>query len=471
MKYHDYLTRRYLSRRWAPWAATVAVALGVFSLLTVLAVMEGFKVEMRERIRGTLSHLVIEADPFRGLVGEDPLLRTIESIDGVKAAAPHVTTLALYKVGVMDHCVLRGVEPAAECEVSDLARFVLSDDEINEMLKDRFMLLPADREPMPVEQVEQLFSLERRRDVLRWRLQEDPGSGFSVDAPPKPFIVGIEALRSGRLSMGDVVQISSYSPITLEPCSDNFIVVGAFQSGVYEQDLRWAYTHIRSLQDTLELWDEEAEDMRLSGISIKLDDYSQADRIKGEIRREVDRRMFLNPDHPDKIPLRSPSFETWEDKRANLIQAVEIEKRIISVLMLLIVAFAAGMIFLILMLLVIEKERDLGVLRALGATRSGVVSLVLRQGMFLCTAGAAVGLLAGWAFLENINGFHDLVYQMTGLRLFPPNVYYLERIPMVLRWQDVLLVSLPTLIFGFFGSILPAIRAGRHDPIKALHHE
>ena len=111
MKYHDYLTRRYLSRRWAPWAATVAVALGVFSLLTVLAVMEGFKVEMRERIRGTLSHLVIEADPFRGLVGEDQLLRTIATIDGVKAAAPHVTTLALYKVGVMDHCVLRGVEP------------------------------------------------------------------------------------------------------------------------------------------------------------------------------------------------------------------------------------------------------------------------------------------------------------------------------------------------------------------------
>ena len=471
MKYHDYLTRRYLSRRWAPWAATVAVTLGVFSLLTVLAVMEGFKIEMRERIRGTLSHLVVEADPFRGLVGEDQLLEAISAVPGVKAVAPHVTTLALYKVGVMDHCVLRGVDPAAECGVSELARFVLSDDEINLMLQDRFMLLPADRDPMPIEQVEQVFSLERRRDVLRWRLQEDPGSGFSVEAPPQPIIVGIEALRSRKLNMGDVVQISSYSPITLEPCSGNFLVVGAFQSGVYEQDLRWAYTHIRSLQDTLELWDDDAEDMRLSGISIKLDDYSEAETIKGEIRRQVEERMFLDADDPNRIPLRSPSYETWEDKRANLIKAVEIEKRIISVLMLLIVAFAAGMIFLILMLLVIEKERDLGVLRALGATRSGVVSLVLRQGMLLCTIGAALGLLGGWIFLENINAFHDFVFRMTGLRLFPPNVYYLERIPAVLRWQDILLVSLPTLIFGFFGSILPAIRAGRHDPIKALHHE
>ena len=90
MKYHDYLTRRYLKKRWAPWAATVAVTLGVFSLLTVLAVMEGFKIEMRERIRGTLSHLVVEADPFRGLVGEDQLLEAIESVPGVKAAAPTI---------------------------------------------------------------------------------------------------------------------------------------------------------------------------------------------------------------------------------------------------------------------------------------------------------------------------------------------------------------------------------------------
>ena len=90
------------------------------------------------------------------------------------------------------------------------------------------------------------------------------------------------------------------------------------------------HTPIRSLQDTLGLWDDEAEDMRLSGISTQLDDYSVADRIK-ERSAEVDRRMFLDQDHSDKIPLRSPSFETWEDKRANLIQAVEIEKRIISV--------------------------------------------------------------------------------------------------------------------------------------------
>lgn len=339
------------------------------------------------------------------------------------------------------------------------------------MLRDRYMLLPPEREPMALEQVEQLFSLKRRREVMRWRLEEDPGSGFSVESPPQAIIVGIEALRSFRLQMGDVVQISSYSPVTLEPCSGNFLVVGAFQSGVYEQDLRWAFTDIRALQNTLELWDEDAEDMRLSGISVKLDDYASADQIKVDVRREIERRMLLDESDPESIPMRSPSYETWEDKRAHLIQAVEIEKRIISVLMLLIVAFAAGMIFLILMLLVIEKQRDLGVLRALGATRGGVVSLVLRQGMFLCTLGAVLGLLGGWIFLENINAFHDWVYDMTGLRLFPPDVYYLERIPAILRWEDVLLVCLPTLIFGFLGSILPAIRAGRQDPIKALHHE
>jgi len=471
LKYHDDLTRRYLKRRWAPWASTLAVTLGVFSLLTVLAVMEGFKVEMRERIRGTLSHLVVEADPFRGLVGEDSLLEAIRNTEGVEAAAPHVSTLALYKVGIMDHCVLRGIDPIPESKVSDLARYLLSDEEIGQMLSDRFSMLPPDREPSTAEEIAHVFSIERRRQIMSSRLNEDPGPGFTRESPPQAIIVGIEALRSFRLQMGDVVQISSYSPVTLEPCSGNFLVVGAFQSGVYEQDLRWAYTNIRALQNTLQLWDDSAEDMRISGISIKLEDFQKADEISETLRNKIRSRMSLPEDDPKSIPSRLTNIETWEDKRANLIKAVEIEKRIISVLMLLIVAFASGMIFLILMLLVIEKERDLGVLRALGATRSGIVLLVLKQGMFLCTTGAILGLLSGWIFLENINEFHDFIFRMTGLQLFPPNVYYLERIPVVLRYQDVLLVCLPTLIFGFLGSVLPSMRAGRQDPIKALHHE
>ncbi|MBT6783602.1 MAG: ABC transporter permease [Planctomycetes bacterium] len=471
MQYQTFLSRRYLKRRWAPWAATVAVALGVFSLISVLAVMEGFKLEMKERIRGSLSHLVVKGSAMRLLVGEDPLLQAARQTEGVEAASPFIATLAIYKSTVLDYCILRGIDPSTEPEVSDFDLYLLSDDEIEQLQADPFRMLPEDRPPPDPQRVADVFSLERRRQMLRWNLRGDAGVGFAEEAPPQGLVVGIEALRSGRVALGDIVQLSTYSPVSYEPRIGKFIVVGAFQSGVYEQDQRWAYSDIRALQQLLDLWDEEAQDMRITGISLRLADYSQASQIKDQIHQEISRRMDLDPTEEDAIPWRSLEIKTWENQRENLLQAVEIEKRIIAAMMLLIVAFAAAMIFLILMLLVIEKNRDLGVLRALGATRSGVVRLVLKQGMFLCITGAAIGLFGGWLLTENINEIHESIYRATGLRLFPPDIYYLEQIPAHLRWQDMVLVCAPTLIFGFFGSLLPALWAGRRDPIKALHHE
>ena len=162
---------------------------------------------------------------------------------------------------------------------------------------------------------------------------------------------------------------------------------------------------------------------------------------------------------------------TWEDQRRNLLRAVDIEKRIISVMMMLIVLFAGIMIFLILTLMVIEKTRDLGVLRSLGATRGGVISLFLRQGMSLTILGIVLGAIAGVILIQNINPLHDAIYRATGLRLFPPDVYYLAKIPTKMRVTDWGVVLIPAVMFGFLGSLIPALWAARQDPIKALHHD
>jgi lipoprotein-releasing system permease protein len=140
-------------------------------------------------------------------------------------------------------------------------------------------------------------------------------------------------------------------------------------------------------------------------------------------------------------------------------------------MMLLIVLFAGFMIFLILMLMVIEKTRDLGVLRSLGATPGGVVRLFLRQGMALTFSGVVVGIGAGWLLVDNINPLHDAIERATGWTLFPPEVYYLDRIPTRLRGEDWLLVIVPAIVCGYLGSIVPALWAARRDPIQALHHE
>ena len=129
------------------------------------------------------------------------------------------------------------------------------------------------------------------------------------------------------------------------------------------------------------------------------------------------------------------------------------------------------MIFLILTLMVIEKTRDLGVLRSLGATRRGVITLFLRQGLALTLLGIVVGSIAGVILVQNINEIHDAIKAATGWSLFPPDVYYLSRIPTKMRFTDWSIVLGPALAFGYLGSLIPALWAARRDPVKALHHE
>ena len=323
-------------------------------------------------------------------------------------------------------------------------------------------VLPDDRPALEPDEIEYIFSRERRSFFAQFaRPWEEPDEEEGFQEVPQPIVVGIEALRRNYTRIGDEIEIQSFSPRTVEARVQSFIVVGAFQTGVFEQDQGWMFIPIEAAVQFLDLFDEEALGERVSGVSIRLDDYRHANEVRDEIKATI----------VPNLPETNVFVETWEDKRRNLLRAVDIEKRIISVMMMLIILFAGVMIFLILTLMVIEKTRDLGVLRSLGATRAGVISLFLRQGMTLTFLGIVLGSIAGVLLVQNINPLHDWVYKTTGLRLFPPDVYYLSRIPTKLRATDWGIVLIPAVFFGFLGSMIPAMWAARRDPIKALHHD
>jgi lipoprotein-releasing system permease protein len=162
---------------------------------------------------------------------------------------------------------------------------------------------------------------------------------------------------------------------------------------------------------------------------------------------------------------------TWEQLRKNLLSAVKIEKFIIYFLMCLLVAFTACMVLLMLVLTVIEKTRDVGVLMSLGATPRGVVKVFLTNGMILSFVGTLMGLGLGYLFCAFINPIHDWIYSVTGLRLFPAEIYHMDRIPVAFQPLDVLLSIGPPLVLCFLASLVPAVWASRRDPIKAIHHE
>lgn len=461
LKYLTFLARKYLFSRFITWAAVIAVAFGVFALISVLSVMEGFKVEMRDRIRGSLAHLTITGRGYASLYQEHELMELVSRLPHVRATAPFVEQAAVFKASQLKGCSVRGIDPLKEATVGEFASYLLRDDEIDALLSEGDLhRLPADRLPLSDDEIRALFSRERR-------IQQARHAGLSeleLEAElPQPIIVGIEAIRGHSAAIGQILQVSSFSPVTLEPCSQNFVVVGAFQSGIFEQDSSWMFIPIRAAQEFLTLYDPRPDinDYRFSGLSVRLDDYTFAERVREDIYTEVSRFLSL------------PGVQafTWEDQRRNLLDAVVNEKIIITAMMMLIVAFAGAMIFLLLTLLVIEKTRDLGVLRSLGATSLGVVGIFLVVGLTLVLFGIALGGTAGWLFVTNINEIHDFMFQVTGRRLFPPNIYYLTEIPVAFKPWDLGVIIGAAYLFGFLGSLVPAIWASRVDPIKALRHE
>ncbi|MEE8143110.1 MAG: FtsX-like permease family protein [Planctomycetota bacterium] len=462
MQYHSLLIRRYLTSRFIPFAAVVAVAFGVFALVSVLSVMEGFKQETHRRIRGSLSHLTVFG--YGNLLhGEDQVIEVLESDPNVLAAAPFVNALGLFKASYFDICTIRGIDPLQEARVGEFASYLLTDDEIQAFITEQNYQLPEVRQPLTTEQIRHLFSMERRKEVEALGVF-GRGKGFESELPPPPIVVGIEAIRQGTMRLGHTVQITSYSPADHEPKYKNFLVVGAFQTGWFESDRQMVYMPLPAVQHFLDLYDtsDVVNDSLFTGISVRLDDYTHASEVRARLLRE------------GIPPVLSPGdtrVVTWEEQRSNLLQAVNIEKHIIAAMMMLIVAFAGAMIFLILALKVIEKTRDLGVLRSLGATSGGVVMLFLRIGMTLCLVGTTVGALAALAFTSHINEIHDAIFALTGWQLFPPDIYYLTEIPVANHLNDWALVLGATFVFGFLGSLIPAVWASRKDPVKALRYE
>lgn len=475
--------RYLLSRRFVSVAAVLAIAMSVALLIVVMAVMEGFKETMRERIRGTLAHLCVEHEPI-GLAHWEEISQSIQEMDHVVATAPYVQTIVAYRIRTIsgnhvDWAEMRGVEPVEEARVGRFGEYLLHPDELGEFMRQLARLGFREAQPPPregslsEEEIQKPFSLAWRRRLIEARAQFlGPGAEGYEDAPPQPIVVGIEAIRSGRFREGQIVTLTTFSPATGEAPEGKFIVVGAFRTGLYEHDLRTIYTTRQAACEFVGTYDENIEDLqgdpiggyRVSGVSVALDDFRNAERVKRAI---YDRILPAF----ERFHLGGARVQTWEEQRKNLLRAVTVEKGIIALILMILVAFASALIFLVLTLQLIEKTRDLGILQAIGATPGGVFIIFLWVGLIISVVGLGLGIAGGVAFSDRINPIHDRITAWTGWELFPRDIYYLDRIPVYLDLRDLLFYLLLTVLLGLVASLLPAWWASRRDPIRAIRYE
>ena len=256
---------------------------------------------------------------------------------------------------------------------------------------------------------------------------------------------------------GEDVKLTTIKTGIPEPASCIATVVDIFKSGMSEFDSNLVLCNIEELQKVRGMIDPATGEGAITMLKIKLKDYSKADEV-------IERLQAVFP--PGEFQI-----YTWEQKRAPILQAVEVESAILNVLLFLIIAVAGFGILAIFYMIVVEKTRDIGVLKALGASSRGVMSIFLSYGLSLGVVGSGVGVVLGLLFVYYINQIEALLSKITGKKVFDETIYYFDSIPTLVSPLMVVWVALGAMTIAVLASVLPARRAARLDPVRALRYE
>jgi lipoprotein-releasing system permease protein len=382
--------------------SVLGVLLGVMTLIIVLGVMNGFEKDLKEKILGTVSHLVVMNHSSRIVTGWPKWVDRIQRFDGVAATTPYVYGQAMIATrGRVRGVIVRGIDISTAGNVISLPKYL------------------------------EKGSIEAMGVVKK-------GVGG--------VIVGKELALRNSLRLGDIVQLISpkgkRTPIGAIPRVQNFRVVGIFRSGMYEFDANLAYLELGQAQKFFEMGDG------VTGIEVRLTDIYRAPVLGRRIEKSLGSPFWTR---------------TWREMYRNLFAALKLEKAAMFVILTFIVLVAAFNIIISLIMLVIEKSRDIAILKALGATSDKIMRIFIVQGMMVGVVGTILGLVAG------IGGLAFLArYPIIEL---PPEIYTITTLPVDTHGIDITIVCVVALTICFLATLYPSIRAARMEPVEALRYE
>ena len=510
------LCQRYLRTRYIALASIISVTLGVATMIVVNSVMAGFSSEMRERIKGVLADIVIETRSTDGepdAEAHKALVRRLigKYVAGVTATVEMYGMLSFEYGGQYIHhpVTLIGIDPESKSEVGPLVDYLQS----YHAQRDGKEVTPAERSldqkpgweltPSAMEYRQRIAELTRQRvqfvKELKQQKHGDAPTVESSDAGPvtattDPFGEtnaaaedsasdaqpqdGRVYLGAGLISFphkdeetgemrtismvrpGHDVKLTTATAGTPEGAYFNATVVDVFQSGMSEYDSNFVFCNLEHLQKVRKMIrtnEDGSESRAITSLQIKLKDFRDADKVVELLRNEFP---------PDRYTVR-----TWEQKQGPLLAAVDVESSILNILLFLIIAVAGFGILAIFYMIVVEKTRDIGILKALGASSSGVMSIFLSYGLSLGMVGSGVGVVAGLLFVHYINQIEGVITIITGHKVFDERIYYFKEIPTHVDPFTVCWVALGAMTIAVVASILPARRAAQLQPVQALRHE
>jgi lipoprotein-releasing system permease protein len=379
----------------------LGIMIGVMALIVVLAVMNGFREDLMKKILGVNSHLLIMS--YKGGIRDtEAVIKKALEVDGVLSATPFIYSQVMIKhAGNISGPILRGVDPATAGTVID----------IDSMIKEG-----------------SLNALKESENDL------------------KGIIIGSELSKHIGALPGDTVTLVSatgkLTPLGRVANEGKFKVKALFESGMYEYDSSLVFLSLTDAQDFLSLGEE------VTGIELKVKDINESDKI-GQIIQDKLGYPYWTKD--------------WKVMNKSLFSALKLEKAAMFIILIMIVLVGALNIISSLVMLVMEKSRDIAILRIMGTSSRSIMSIFIFQGLFVGLVGTILGLLSG-SFLCYLLARYEFIE-------LPADVYYISTLPVRMEWLDVVSIVVAAIIISFLATVYPSWQASKVNPVEALRYE
>ena len=546
--YQPLLANRYLTSRIIPLIAVAAVALCVALVIIVVSVMSGFLDMLLSSGRTLMADVIVRSgDP--GLPYYDDLIEEIEALPEAAAATPVVESFGLLKLPYEDRTEgvqVWGIEPESFSRVVDFEQTLVWKEipvNVSEYLAETSKVRKGRTPPLDLGSIPTL----------------DPAT---PDETPRAVLgIEIDTAAKTRTSLGTYeVDFPRYwmplsdIEVTLLPISrdgrlqkpDNrrFRIANEFSTGVYQIDSRRAFIGLRTAQRMLNLEPgviadpralEETGEVIPIGVDparVQMVLVRAADGVSPALLqkavREAYERFSLRIQKDDSLVRKAPSpiyvgVQTWRQQLRDIIGPVEKERELMRILFSIVYLVCAGLVLSIFWAIVHEKTRDIGILRAVGASRPGILGIFLAYGLVIGLTGSCIGAFLGWLVTDNINLIHEAMgqtapawtwiltfilalfflvlaifnlirgsmlktllsivgvivfvgigialYLHQGFLMWDPRVYYFNRIPSRVDWFSAVLTMAGAIVFSVLGAAIPAARAADTDPVRALRYE